>query len=77
MSIKVILSQLSRQDSELLSYAMETSLTNQFVEYRPGRWVGVNILPDLMPHLVVEKTAGHYSSGTIDRGDVAICNGDL
>lgn len=74
MSIKVILSQLSRDDSELLSYAMETCLTNQFVEYRPNRWVGVNILPDLMPHLVVEQTAGMYSAGTIVR-NVANCNG--
>ena len=74
MSIKAILSQLSRDDSELLSYAMETRLTNQFVEYRPNRWVGVNILPNLMPHLVVEQTAGMYSAGTIVR-DVANCNG--
>jgi hypothetical protein len=76
VTIKMILSQLAREDSELLSYAMETGLTNQFVEYRPGRWVGVNIIPELMPHLVVEKTAGIYAAGAILRGDaVAIFHG--
>lgn len=75
MSIKSILRLLSHEDGELLSYALESGLTNQFVEYQPGRFVGVNILPELMPNLVIDQTAGLFSAGTIHRETVANCNG--
>jgi hypothetical protein len=67
MTIKILLRFLSDDDRELLSYAFEHGLTNQFVEYRPGRFVGVNIIPELMPNLVIEQTAGAYSAGAIEK----------
>lgn len=77
MSIRSILAMLPQQDYELLTYAHEEGLTNQYVEYRPGRFVGVNVLPELMPHLVVEKTAGAYSAGSVLKPEaVAIFNGE-
>jgi hypothetical protein len=64
VTIRRILGGLRPADRALLDYALEAGLTNWTVRYRPGRWVGVNILPDTMPHLVVEQTAGAFAAGT-------------
>lgn len=62
--IKDILNQLSQSDRELLKYAFEQGLTNQFVIYEPGRFVGVNVDPEFKA-LQIEQTAGRYSEGTV------------
>lgn len=64
LSIKEILKQLAQSDQDLLTYAFEQGLSNQFVIYEPGRFVGVNIDPDFKD-LAIEQTAGRYSEGTI------------
>lgn len=63
MTIKQILQRLSPANLELLEYAREQGITNMLVTYAPGRWVGVNILPEVMPRLRVEQTAGIYAEG--------------
>jgi hypothetical protein len=63
--IKHILERLNSQDALLLRYAMEQGLTNQYVQYRRGFFVGVNIIPELMPNLYITETAGVYSAGEI------------
>lgn len=65
MTIREVLSQLRLEDLELLRYAREAGLDNQFVEYQPGRFVGVNILADFMPQLAIEQNAGPFSEGVI------------
>ena len=65
MTIREILKSLPPADAELLRYGVEAGLTNQLVEYAPGRFVGVNIIPESMPHLVVEQTANAYAEGRI------------
>lgn len=65
-SIKSILSMLNPEQKEQLRYAFEQCLINQFVEYAPGRFVGVNI--QNLPHLHIEQVAGLYSSGSISQG---------
>jgi hypothetical protein len=67
MTIKGLLTVITPEDYELLTYALEQGLDNTFIEYRPGKFVGVNIIPELMPHLIIEQTAGHYSAGKIER----------
>lgn len=65
MTIREILSQLRPEDQELLRYAREAGLDNQIVEYVPGRFIGVNILADFMPQLVIEQNAGPFFEGAI------------
>ena len=65
-SIKSIISMLTIEQKQQLHYAFEQSLMNQFIEYAPGKFVGVNIKN--LPHLHIEQVAGLYSSGTISQG---------
>lgn len=63
-SIKEILSDLPDSDKERLYYAFEQALNNEYVEYMKGRFIGVNIDPN-MSNLVIDQVAGAYSEGRI------------
>lgn len=67
-SIKALLARLDPKKKEQLTYAFEEGLTNQYVEYEPGRFIGVNI--DGLHNLNIEQEAGVWSSGTILQGQV-------
>lgn len=64
VSIKEILKRLAPSDRDLLKYGFENGLSNQFVIYEPGRFVGVNIDPDFKD-LEIEQVAGRYSEGRV------------
>lgn len=65
-SIKTILSTLEQKKKDQIQYAFEQGLVNQYVEYEPGRFIGVNI--QNLPNLIIEQTAGSYSAGSIVQG---------
>lgn len=64
-SIKSILAMLHPEHKKHLDYAFEHGLPNQYVEYSPGHFVGVNI--QNLPNFNIEQTAGFYASGTIEK----------
>lgn len=61
-SIKQILMLLSEADRATLRYAFENELTNQYVVWKPGRFIGVRIS---LPSLIVEQEAGLYAEGSL------------
>ena len=65
-SIRTILAMLEPTKKSQLQYAFEEGLVNQYVEYEPGRFIGVNI--QSLPNLNIEQTAGSYSAGVIIQG---------
>jgi hypothetical protein len=70
-SIKEILSLLSASDLATLRYAFEHEISNTFVVYEPGRFVGVHIR-DSLRTLQIEQRAGLYAAGILR----AVTNGD-
>jgi hypothetical protein len=62
VTIKETLNKLSESQKRQLSYAFENEFT-QFVEYEPGKFVGVNV--NHLKHLQVESSAGAWSTGSI------------
>lgn len=67
MQLKDILQSLPQAHREQLMYAFENSISNQYVEYRPGKFIGVNIEGKLFQ---IEQRAGVWSSGTLVRSTV-------
>lgn len=63
-TIKQILASLSKEDYEQLMTAFEDELTNQYVVYTQGRFVGVNIQENC-PFGIVEQRAGYFSEGIL------------
>lgn len=74
-SIRAILAMLDVKKREQLQYAFEEGLTNQYVEYAPGRFIGVNV--SNMPNLQIEQTVGAWSSGVILQGQVHAQDRDI
>jgi hypothetical protein len=68
MSIRTVLAGLRPQDRDKLNYAFENGLTNQFVVFAPGRFIGVNML-DTLRSVRIEQTEGHWSIGTLTNGE--------
>ena len=64
MTISDILKQLPKEDRTLLNYAFEHGLS-QYVEYTPGKFVGVNIAKENFKNLTHETVAGNWSKGEI------------
>lgn len=70
MNIKQILASLTQAQRTQIDYAFENGLINQFIEYAPGRFIGVNI--QNLSNLQIEQTAGLYSAGTILQGQAYV-----
>lgn len=70
MTISSILARLDKTKRTQIDYAFEEGLINQYVEYEPGRFIGVNI--QHLPHLLVEQIAGCYAEGSILQGQVRL-----
>lgn len=63
-TIKTILNSLEQVDRDALMAAFEEGVTH-FVEYRTGRFIGVNT--DAVPSLECLQQAGSWREGTIMR----------
>lgn len=61
---------LGPEDKAKLDYAFENELSNQWVEYSPGRFIGVNI--NGLQNLIVEQTAGLYAEGILMQGQLRL-----
>lgn len=62
-SLRSILAMLPKNDRQYLQVAFDNEIPNKWVEYEPGRFIGVNITD--LSILVVEETAGYYAAGSI------------
>ena len=70
MTIKDILAALPAVDRDALMAAFESGEA-YYVEYEPGRFIGVNT--DAVQHLLADQSAGSFREGTINRrGDDAL-----
>ena len=65
-SIKEILSSLSKNDARHIQYAFNNNISNTYIEYTPGRFIGVHIR-DSLTSVQIEQRAGYYSEGSIVR----------
>jgi hypothetical protein len=64
-SIKQVLMLLTEADRATLRYAFENELTNQYVVWTKGRFIGVRIS---LASLRVEQEAGLYAEGSLISG---------
>jgi hypothetical protein len=68
MNIRDILGSLPAVDRDALMAAFESGEA-YYVEYEPGRFIGVNT--DEVTHLDADQTAGSFRAGEINRGSDA------
>lgn len=62
ISIKELLGLLNKNEQATLYYAYQHGIS-QFVEYTPGRFIGVHA--ERIPRLHIEQVRGQWSSGSI------------
>lgn len=66
MPVLTVIERLNSKQKAVLDYAHEHDIA-QFIEYEPGRFVGVDA--ERISYLHIEKTDGRWSIGTIHRSD--------
>ena len=64
MTIKSIIRGLSDENRQRLMHAFENDF-EQWVEYEPQKFIGVNLNQQNVLNLSIEQTAGQWSSGEI------------
>jgi hypothetical protein len=62
LTIDQIVHHLCFRDKQFLRAAFRAEIQNQFIEYEPGKFIGVYINH---PHLHIEQKAGFWSAGTL------------
>ncbi len=62
MTIDEIFRRLSKSDQKMLKTAFTDELQDVYVEYEPGRFLGVNIQHE---HCCIEQEAGLWSEGVL------------